>query len=55
MVCYLERGAEVKVVHNAELHAVYSFPNLIRNLKIETTELGRAFSTYGRIRKHTEF
>ena len=46
-----EITGEWKKLHNAELHALYSSPNIIRNLKIETTEMSRARSTYGGVQK----
>ena len=36
-----EITGEWRKLHNAELHALYSSSNIIRNLKIETTEMER--------------
>ena len=46
-----EITGEWRKIHNAGLHALYSSPNIIRNVKIETTEMGRTCSTYGALQK----
>ena len=38
-------------LRNAELHALFSSSNIIRNFKIKTTEIGRTCSMYGAIQK----
>ncbi|KAJ4445233.1 hypothetical protein ANN_07034 [Periplaneta americana] len=43
-----EDTGEWRKLHNTELHALYSSPDII---KIQTFEMGRACSTYGRIQK----
>ena len=39
---------EWRKLHNAELNALYSSPNIIRNLYLDD-EMGRTYSTYGTI------
>ena len=45
-----EITGEWRKLHNAELHALYSSPNITRSLKIKT-EMGRTRSTYGAVQK----
>jgi len=42
-----EVTAEWRRLHNEELNDLYSLPNIVRVVKIETNEMGRACSTYG--------
>ncbi|KAJ4427607.1 hypothetical protein ANN_25255 [Periplaneta americana] len=46
-----EVTGEWRKLHNAELHALYSSPDIIRNIKIQTFEMGRTCSTCGRIQE----
>ncbi|KAJ4448654.1 hypothetical protein ANN_00044 [Periplaneta americana] len=46
-----EVTGEWRKLHNTELHALYSSPDIIRNIKSRRFEMGRACSTYGRIQK----
>ena len=46
-----ETTGEWRKLLNAELHALYSSPNIIRNLKSRRLKLGRTCSTYGAIQK----
>ena len=45
----VEITGEWRKLHNAELHAMYSLHDIIRNLKIKTTEMGRTCIMYGDI------
>ena len=46
-----EITGEWRKLHNAELHALYSSPNIIRNLKSRRLKMGRPCSTHGTIQK----
>ena len=42
-----EVTGEWRRLHNEELYALYSSPDIIRVMKTNTTEMGRACNTYG--------
>jgi hypothetical protein len=42
-----EVTAEWRKLHNEELNDLYSLPNIVRVVKIETNEMGRACGAYG--------
>jgi hypothetical protein len=42
-----EVTGEWRRLHNAELSDLYSSPNIVRVIKIEKNEMGRACGTYG--------
>ena len=46
-----EITGEWRKLHKAELHALYSSPNSIRNLKSRRLTMGRICSTYEEIQK----
>ena len=46
-----EITGEWRELHNAKLHALYSSPAIIRNLKLKTTEMGGTYSTHWAIHK----
>ena len=46
-----EITGEWRKLHNDELHALYSSPNIVRSLKTKSTKMGRTRSTYGTVQK----
>ena len=42
-----EVTGEWRKLHNEELNDLYPLPNIVRVVKIETNEMGRACSPYG--------
>jgi hypothetical protein len=45
---------EWRTFHDEELHNLYSFPNIIRQIQVKTNQVGRACDTHGRGEKSVQ-